>query len=98
MESCCNQMIAIMENGPFLTKEQRAAHTGPLKLAADSIRANFMPLAHAVVTPFLGTTEAVKADSTKYLADDFAMKLPAQLRNFLPGDQQARLVSHWYCV
>ena len=87
-------MIAIMEHGPFLTKEQRAAHTGPLKLAADAARAKFLPLAHAIVTPFLGTTEAVKSDSTKNLPDDFAMKLPAQLRKFLPDDQQARLVSH----
>ena len=87
-------MIAIMEHGPFPTKEKRAAHIGPLKLTPDVVRAKISPLSHAAVTPFLGTTEAVKSDSTKNLADDFAMKLHAQLQNFLPDDQQARLLSH----
>ena len=86
------QAIATMEAGHFMTNEQRAAHTGPLKVAADTMRAKFLHLAQAAVVPFLGSREEVAGDSCTALDDSLAMRLPYQLKMFLPVDQQTRLV------
>ena len=58
--------------------------------AADAIRAQFGPLAGAVINPYLAADPEL--DSTDALSDDFAAQLPQAIQTFLPEAQRLRLV------
>ena len=90
-EAGVQRQVAILESSILLSGAQRAAQSGPLKAAADLIRKNFLPLAQAGVTPYLGNDAG--ADSTANLPDDLALKFPPQLVFFLPEEQRCRIVT-----
>jgi hypothetical protein len=79
-----------MENSVLLSDAQRAAQSGPNKISADKIRADFPAMSKVSLNPYFSP----KDDSASDLPDALAIKFPRQLQYFLPEEQQQRLVNN----
>jgi hypothetical protein len=88
---------AIMEKSRMLTNGQKMATNGPEKISADKVRSQFGPLAAAVCAPYLASVADLRSEewvSTSLLSDELANLLPGTLVDFLPREQQQRLVRY----
>ena len=81
--------LAMMHLSGMLTNSQKRASSGQELVAADAIRAQFGPLADAVINPYLAADPQL--DSTDALSDDLAAQLPQAIQSFFPGSAAAAL-------
>lgn len=89
-ESVKTRYYSLCEGSNLLSNAQRSAVSGKLKDEAEKIRKGFVALEEGACNPYLGA--APGEDSTKNLSDELAIRLPSILQEFLPEDQQERLV------
>ena len=82
--------IAFCEGSALLTNAQPSVVSGKQKEEADKTRSLFIAFEEAACVPYVG--DVPSEDSTKFLPDEHAVRFPIVLQEFLPPDQQNRLV------